>query len=112
MTPERNANSEPTIISTDSEDNLQNVAQDAFPENQPDQLETQPEPDQQETQPEPDRNPEPSSPGKENTTFVATPLQIGKEIMLSTTQWSLAQTKKLSKRIHEIFVWFMHSLLN
>ena len=82
MTPERNANNEPTIISTDSEDNLQNVAQDAdpdaFPENQP---------DQQGTQPEPDPNPEPSSPGKEKTTFVATPLQIGKAIMLTTTLW-------------------------
>ena len=59
MTPEHNTNNEPTIISTDSEDNLQNVTQDAdpdaFPENQP---------DQQETQPEPDPNPEPSSPRK------------------------------------------------
>ena len=59
MTPERNAYSEPTIISTDSEDNLQNVAQDvdqdALSENQP---------DQQEIQPEPDPNPEPSSPRK------------------------------------------------
>ena len=104
MTPERNANSEPAIIPTDSEDNLQNVAQDADPDalpgNQPDQQEIQP--DQQEIQPETDPNPEPSSPGKESTTFVATPLQIGKAMMLITTLWSLTQANKLLIRNREM----------
>ena len=82
MTPEHNTRSEPTIISTDTEDNLQNVTQDADPDALPEN-----QPDQPETQPEAGPHPEPSSPGKENTTFVATPLQIGKEILLTTTQW-------------------------
>ena len=82
MTPEHNTHSEPTIISTDTEDNLQNSTQDADPDALPEN-----HPDQPENQPEPGPNPEPSSPGKENTTFVATHLQIGKEITLTTTQW-------------------------
>ena len=69
MTPERNAYSEPTIISTDSEDNLQNVAQDV----DPDAL-SENQPDQQETQPEPDPNPEPSSPRKGKYNLRSNPL--------------------------------------
>ena len=59
MTPEHNTHSEPTIISTDTEDNLQNSTQDADPDALPEN-----HPDQPETQPEPGPNPEPSSPRK------------------------------------------------
>ena len=59
MTPEHNTHSEPTIISTDTEDNLQNSTQDTDPDALPEN-----HPDQPENQPEPGPNPEPSSPRK------------------------------------------------
>ena len=59
MTPEHNTHSEPTIISTDTEDTLQNSTQDADPDALPEN-----HPDQPETQPAPGPNPEPSSPRK------------------------------------------------
>ena len=82
MTPEHNTHSESTIISTDTEDNLQNSTQDADPDALPEN-----HPDQPETQPEPGPNPEPSSPRKGKYNLRSNPFQIGKEITLTTTQW-------------------------
>ena len=104
MTPERNANSEPAIIPTDSEDNLQNVAQDAdpvaLPENQPDQQEIQPV--NRKSNPKTTLIQDLVPPGKESTTFVANSLQIGKATMLTTTLWSLTQANKLLIRNREM----------
>ena len=97
MAPDHNSNSERAIIPTDNENNLENVAEDVDPDILPED-----QPDQQEIQPEPDPNPEPSSPRKENTTFAATPLQSGKEIMLTTTPWSSTQMNKLLTQTREM----------
>ena len=81
--PELNSSDESAIFPTDKEDNPEYVAQDANSD-----ILSEDQPDEQEIQSEPTQTQNLVPPGKENITFVATPLQIGKEIMLITILWS------------------------